>query len=100
MEETPVEGGKQRFGNKAFKTFHKKVEDISIKEICDILPEEQREASIELNYYFLDSFGSNVRIDYGTGHELAFTIFLYCLYTLGMFNKGDYEEVVHVVFYK
>jgi len=30
MEETPIEEGKMRFGNKAFKTFHKKVEDVAI----------------------------------------------------------------------
>jgi len=86
MEETPIEEGKMRFGNKAFKTFHKKIADVVIEKICEILPEKYKEAAIELSAYFLDSFGSNVRIDYGTGHELAFTIFLYCLQKLEVFG--------------
>ena len=41
------------------------------------LPEEIKGSIIELRTYLSDSFGSNVRLDYGTGHELAFTFFLY-----------------------
>ena len=36
----------------------------------------------ELKAYLTDSFGSYERIDYGTGHELNFVAFLFCLFKL------------------
>lgn len=50
--------------------------------------------------YFYDSFGSNVRLDYGTGHELNFAQILYCLFLLGLIDEKDFESAVHHVFYK
>ena len=91
---------KCRFGNLAFKTFHSKIEAIALTEIADLLTEGKKDAAVELNTYILDSFGSNVRIDYGTGHELAFLTFLYCLVKLGVYDKTDYEGLVHLVFNK
>ena len=79
-----------RYGNKAFKTFYKKAMEISLTEIKEILPEGLKEAAGELNVYISECFGSEVRIDYGTGHELAFTIFLYCLRELGLYGPEDY----------
>lgn len=40
--------------------------------------------SAELAPYLVESFGNPWRIDYGTGHELAFLTFLYCLRQLGL----------------
>ena len=40
------------------------------------LPEEQRGAVIELAAYLEDSFGNRVRIDYGTGHETSFIVWM------------------------
>ena len=40
------------------------------------LPEEHREAVIELAAYLEDSFGNRVRIDYGTGHETSFIVWM------------------------
>jgi len=48
----------------------------------------------------MDSYGSNVRIDYGTGHEMAFMFFLFALFRLGFYTKDDYENLVRNVFYK
>lgn len=49
--------------------------------------------------YFSDSFGSNMRIDYGTGHEMNFAVILYALDRLDYFLEEDYESLVHHVFY-
>ena len=42
----------------------------------ELLPESKHGAVAELKSYFLGSFGHPVRIDYGTGHETSFMIFL------------------------
>lgn len=48
--------------------------------------------------YFSDSFGSNVRLDYGTGHELNFAQILFCLDKIGVLTPENYESAVHEVF--
>jgi hypothetical protein len=37
---------------------------------------------------------------YFSGHELAFTLFLFCLRELGVYGKEDYETLVRNVFYR
>jgi hypothetical protein len=46
--------------------------------------------------YLLTSFGSFMRMDYGTGHETSFGFFLLCL-TLVRFLRFDPEEARHIV---
>jgi len=48
----------------------------------------------------MDSYGSNIRLDYGTGHEMAFTLFLLSLKELGLYTKDDFETLCRNVFYK
>ena len=45
----------------------------------ELLPEKIKGAQVELKTYILDSFGSPIRLDYGTGHEMAFLFFLLSL---------------------
>lgn len=40
------------------------------------LPEEFHPAIVELETYLNESFGNAVRIDYGTGHETNFIVWL------------------------
>lgn len=40
-----------------------------------------------------------MRIDYGTGHELNFMVFLFCINKLNPFKKENYDSLVHTVFY-
>ena len=79
-EVKPIQGDKnQRFGNKAFRTWCD-----GMKKRCQTLLEENYEISerSELLPYLQESFGNQHRIDYGTGHELSFIIFLMGLYKL------------------
>ena len=40
----------------------------------------------EIKIYWEESFGHYERIDYGTGHELNFVAFLFCMYKVGVYN--------------
>ncbi|KAK3715942.1 hypothetical protein QZH41_016507, partial [Actinostola sp. cb2023] len=44
------------------------------------------------------SFGNRTRIDYGTGHEASFTVFLCCLFKLRVFKDNDKETIVLQIF--
>jgi hypothetical protein len=52
----------------------------------------------ELAGYFSESFGNATRIDYGSGHELSFLVWLRCLDKLGRLTEADRPAVVLVVF--
>ena len=52
----------------------------------------------ELKEYLIESFGSYERIDYGTGHELNFYAFLYCMCKLGIYTVDDYQVLINKVF--
>ena len=54
----------------------------------------------EIRVYLLESFGSYERIDYGTGHELNFVVFLLCLYKLQVYNHDHFKAVINKVFEK
>ena len=53
--------------------------------------EEDSDVVGELCSYFLSSFGHPVRLDYGTGHESSFQVFLYALCKLGCFGSTSEE---------
>lgn len=64
--------------------------DSLVKEcLGDIAPE----ASVELATYLSDGFGNSTRIDYGTGHEMAFVIFLCALFKVGAWKDEDRAAV-------
>lgn len=56
------------------------------------LPVELHPAIQHLSPYFLTSFGSFLRMDYGSGHETSFAIFLLCLSLLRFFRSEQDEE--------
>lgn len=43
----------------------------------------------EIVAYFTESFGNATRIDYGTGHEMAFVMFLCCLFKIEALTESD-----------
>ncbi|WVW81825.1 hypothetical protein I302_103822 [Kwoniella bestiolae CBS 10118] len=94
IEEVPIQPqSNQRFGNLAFRSYIKLVEER--------LPSLFTSSAIpptllpQLLPLFLNShaFGHPVRIDYGTGHELAFVMGLYvCVISGWIGGQGDKEE--------
>ena len=101
LKDTPPKEGKMRFGNLAFKEFHAKLVDVN-KDFSERLVKSLGADpiySIELATYLNESYGNEVRIDYGTGHELNFMVFLYCVNQIHPFKKETYEAVVHQIFY-
>lgn len=97
VESTPPINQPQRFGNAAFRSWHQKMTESFDAEIEDLIP---KEAIIELKPYFVDSFGNSTRIDYGTGHELSFILFIMSLFKIGVLMKSDELAVGLRVFNK
>uniref|UniRef100_A0A182NGQ9 Serine/threonine-protein phosphatase 2A activator n=1 Tax=Anopheles dirus TaxID=7168 RepID=A0A182NGQ9_9DIPT len=87
--ETPPVDQPARFGNVAFKSWYQKIQSESMQLVSDALPDHLKAAAKELCVYFLDCFGNATRIDYGTGHELAFIMFLMCLFKIGAVERKD-----------
>ncbi|OAA55237.1 phosphotyrosyl phosphatase activator [Niveomyces insectorum RCEF 264] len=92
----PPDPGPRRFGNASFRTWHRFVneavtKDKLLEKYIDLsnIPPAGHE---ELQDYFLGSFGSAQRLDYGTGHELSFLAFLGGLWKIGVFATTDAEE--------
>lgn len=85
-----------RFGNKSFKTWLDRVVQNADTMLAEMIP--IKEAIPELKTYLVDSFGSYERIDYGTGHELNFVVFLLCMVKLGIFKPDDFKALINKVF--
>ncbi|PNY23730.1 Serine/threonine-protein phosphatase 2A activator [Tolypocladium capitatum] len=93
----PNEQGGSRFGNKAFRGFLDLVKENSTRWHRS-LGVDNEDAIAEVSTYLNQSFGNRNRIDYGSGHELNFTIWLLCLYQLGRLQKADFKPIVLRVF--
>jgi serine/threonine-protein phosphatase 2A activator len=96
----------QRFGNSAFRVFFISVKENSKRLVADHLHLPDDDVK-DISRYLHSSFGNDTRIDYGTGHELNFLAFLYCLNALHvveiceMFNSlKDYFNLVREVILK
>jgi serine/threonine-protein phosphatase 2A activator len=83
-----------RFGNKAFRVWHERLEQNCHAFHLELLGEEKAAAVVELQAYFLAAFGSPQRLDYGTGHELCFVTWLTALRKLGVFETRDMEALI------
>ncbi|RDW78169.1 serine phosphatase 2A activator [Coleophoma crateriformis] len=93
----PENQGDSRFGNKGFRDFL----DLAATEHTSWhkqLGVSSEEAITELSTYFLQSFGNRTRIDYGSGHELNFIVWLLCLYQLNLIKRSDFRPLVLKVF--
>lgn len=97
IEEAPPDTGPRRFGNVSFRKWHQIVESRTSELLEECLSPEVLQAKssdpngttvkAELKAYFLGSWGSAQRLDYGTGHELSFLAFLGGIWKLNGFPK-------------
>ena len=88
-----------RFGNKAYRVWLDRVIATSPEHIRTFSSMPGFESAIpEVRVYLEESFGSYERLDYGTGHELNFFVFLYCLYKMGVLLQDDLKATINKVF--
>ena len=101
ISEVPPDTGPRRFGNISFRKWFGTVRDQSSKLLEENLPDICKgsaqggnciTATDELISYFMGSFGSAERLDYGTGHELNFIAFLAGIWKLRGFRKSSHGE--------
>ncbi|XP_045131475.1 serine/threonine-protein phosphatase 2A activator-like isoform X1 [Portunus trituberculatus] len=88
----------QRYGNKAFRDFYSRLKEQGERILRESLPEEFHPAVAEIAVYLMESFGNSTRIDYGTGHELSFIMFLCCIFKIGALKQEDSAAVVTQIF--
>merc|ERR1719328_95775 len=91
---------KSRYGNPAYRDWYSKLESSTPSLLSALVGEELETAGAvsELSPYLLDSFGNSTRIDYGTGHEMAFIMFLCALFKVGVLSQSDQTCVGLIVF--
>ncbi|EGW34596.1 uncharacterized protein SPAPADRAFT_49625 [Spathaspora passalidarum NRRL Y-27907] len=100
IDETPPLKGPTRFGNLACRTWHDKVNVCLTSLIKENLQFPTRldvdGFLLEAVYYIQNSFGSKIRLDYGTGHELSFIAFLGALLDYKILDCPKGEELLAV----
>ncbi|KAF9034493.1 Phosphotyrosyl phosphatase activator [Hymenopellis radicata] len=92
IDEIPPLETPQRFGNLAFRTWGQRFEDGIDALLRTHLPAEYEAAIPHVRPYLLTSFGSFIRMDYGTGHEASFALFLLCLTLLRFLTPSPAAE--------
>ena len=100
IDDTPpfdIEPGAVRFGNKAYRDWFVKMQEIVATELEKCLASIPG-AATELTTYLSESFGNATRIDYGTGHETNFIAFCLALDKIGFLTKADDRAVVLALF--
>lgn len=78
-----------RFGNKAFRAWHARLVAEAPRMCSALGPSVAPAAALELGSYLADAFGNPTRLDYGTGHEATFAVFLYALGRAGLLAAAD-----------
>jgi serine/threonine-protein phosphatase 2A activator len=96
-ESPPDDQSGNRFGNKTFRIFVDKVKQAASGWHLE-LGLTKAEAIAELSTYLCQSFGNRARIDYGSGHELNFMMWLLCLYQGSIISRSDFRPLVLRVF--
>ena len=102
VDEIPPIQQPMRFGNKAFRDWHARLMKEAPLFLASYLQEHTADrnsiATCELEHYLCTSFGHETRIDYGTGHETNFLVFLFCLVKLEVLKQNDLRDMMTYIF--
>ncbi|XP_042872283.1 serine/threonine-protein phosphatase 2A activator-like isoform X2 [Penaeus japonicus] len=98
IDEIPAVDQPQRYGNKAFRDFYARLKEKGEEVVRAALSEEFHPAVPEISVYLVESVGNSTRIDYGTGHELAFLMFLTCIFKIGALKQEDSVAAVTKIY--
>ncbi|KAJ5495694.1 Serine/threonine-protein phosphatase 2A activator 1 [Penicillium diatomitis] len=100
VQEVPPDTGPRRFGNVSFRKWHDTLASRASALLRECLPADLLDrpssspsgvtAEAELTAYFMGSWGSSQRLDYGTGHELSFLAFLGSIWKLNGFPQSEF----------
>lgn len=101
LEVTPPTIGKNRFGNLAFRDFYDRIQSVNETFVNRLLTQLMAPLDLapQLKVYLDESYGDKMRVDYGTGHELNFMIFLFCVNKVSPFAVEQHQAVVQEIFY-
>ncbi|KAG7662040.1 RRD1 [[Candida] subhashii] len=98
IDETPPVVGPTRFGNIACRSWHDKIEpqlNTLIKQSLQFPKSLDTDGFLsESTYYLQNAFGSKIRLDYGTGHELSFLAFVGSLLEFKIIVDPKGQEVL------
>lgn len=96
LERCPPEDTGSRFGNPVFRTY--------LDEVDKALPSWHAQLALtdqplvdEISTYLAHSFGNKRRIDYGSGHELNFFLWLLCLNRLSLLPPSTFPALALTV---
>ncbi|EME49188.1 hypothetical protein DOTSEDRAFT_163320 [Dothistroma septosporum NZE10] len=97
LKDHPALDTGSRFGNPRFRDFLSAVEG-SLPKWHKRMGVTDQDAQDEVSIYLANSFGNGARIDYGSGHELNFILWLLCLRQLGIVKDNTFAALTLVVF--
>ncbi|KAF2169798.1 hypothetical protein M409DRAFT_64804 [Zasmidium cellare ATCC 36951] len=97
LKQHPALDTGSRFGNPAFRDFLASVEN-TLPSWHDKLGVKDQEAQQEVGTYLANAFGNGSRIDYGSGHELNFILWLLCLRQLSVVKEETFPALALLVF--
>ncbi|KIY49173.1 Phosphotyrosyl phosphatase activator, partial [Fistulina hepatica ATCC 64428] len=103
IDEIPPQETPQRFGNLSFRTWGKRLDERADELLRTLLGDANASHGSMpsrvvnkllplIRPYFTSAFGSFTRMDYGTGHETSFMLFLLCLALVRFFDPTDEAE--------
>lgn len=98
IDEIPPVDQPQRFGNKAFRDFFKRLKENAETLVREAIGDKFDDFIPEISVYLVESIGNDTRIDYGSGHELAFAAFLCCLFKIEALTEQDATAAALKVF--
>lgn len=95
----PADQGGSRFGNPSFRKFFDMI-PLQSASWHRTLGITNPSAISEVSTYLHNSFGNPARIDYGSGHELNFVIWLLCLNRLSLLPESTFPAITLLIFPK